>query len=309
MPKFPLLPHVTILVPVGGDLAAFETSLISVLENRPADAEVIVAHDGSYDDPFDLQDEVRFVRADSSRVGDLITAGAAEARARFVHVIADGVRATPEWLEAGLRPFDDPHVGAVSPLVVAVDGATATAGWRDSPASTCRPVISDSPPHRQRRDASVEGAYLAASFWRRETLRSLRGCYRGDCPLEASYLYGCLTRRAGWRIASTGDCRLTTEQPEFPCEVPGFRHGQRLAAMRHLLSRERRGAAAARAARGLLAALLGRLPIGEAAGQACVLMATRDVATRFRVDPVWPDDRRPTVPMGGDSSRPSSRAA
>lgn len=308
MPKFPLLPHVTILVPVGSDLAAFETSLVSVLENRPADAEVIVPHDGSYDDPFDLQDEVRFVRADSSRVGDLIAAGAAEARARFVHVLADGVRATSEWLTAGVRPFDDPHVGSVSPLVVTADGSRAIVGWRDYAASTCQPVVTDGSP-RQGRAASDVAAYLAASFWRRETLRSLRGCYRGDCLLEASYLYGCLARRAGWRIASTADCRLTTERAVFPNGISGFRQGQRLGAMRHLLARERAGAAMARAARGLLAAAWGRLPLGEAAGQACLLLAAGDVAASFRIDPVWPDDRRPTLPMGGDSPRRSSKAA
>ena len=65
VPKTNPIPQLSIVVPVHGDAAAFESTLISVLENQPAASEVIVAHDGSYDDPFDLGEEVRFVSAGS----------------------------------------------------------------------------------------------------------------------------------------------------------------------------------------------------------------------------------------------------
>ncbi len=52
VPKFSpipssLTPRLSIIVPIGRDLAAFERTLISVLENQPTDCEVLVPHDGS----------------------------------------------------------------------------------------------------------------------------------------------------------------------------------------------------------------------------------------------------------------------
>ena len=53
----------SIIVPFTGQTESFETTLASVLQNRPARAEVIVAHAGRYDDPWGLKDEVQFVVA------------------------------------------------------------------------------------------------------------------------------------------------------------------------------------------------------------------------------------------------------
>ncbi len=45
-------PRLSIIVPYCRDEAAFETTLVSVLENRPNQCEVLVPHDGSYQDPL-----------------------------------------------------------------------------------------------------------------------------------------------------------------------------------------------------------------------------------------------------------------
>ena len=80
VPKFPPIPRLSIVIPIGRDLTAFERTLISVLENPVDGSEVLVCHDGSYDDPFALGDEIRFVIADSDNPLDLISAGASQAR-------------------------------------------------------------------------------------------------------------------------------------------------------------------------------------------------------------------------------------
>ena len=72
VPKTNPIPQLSIVVPVFGDSAAFEATLVSVLENQPSCSEVIVAHDGSYDDPFDLADEVRLVESQASTFGSLV---------------------------------------------------------------------------------------------------------------------------------------------------------------------------------------------------------------------------------------------
>ena len=106
MPKFPPIPRLSIVIPIGRDLPAFERTLISVLENQVEGSEVLVCHDGSYEDPFALGDEIRFVIADSDNPLDLISAGASQARGRFVHVLSDGLRATRGWTDDALEAFE-----------------------------------------------------------------------------------------------------------------------------------------------------------------------------------------------------------
>ncbi len=95
--------RLSIVVPHLGADGPFEDTLISILENRPADVEVVVAHDGSYTDPFELSDEVRFVSGPSHSLPGLMSAAADQARGPFVHVIANGVRATAGWTDAALE--------------------------------------------------------------------------------------------------------------------------------------------------------------------------------------------------------------
>ena len=57
------VPRLSIVIPSVGDCNLLEDSLVSVLENRPADCEVLVVHNRPYDDPYNLAGEVRFVQA------------------------------------------------------------------------------------------------------------------------------------------------------------------------------------------------------------------------------------------------------
>ena len=97
MPKFPNIPRLTIIVPFFGKTEVFESSLASVLQHRPEECEILVPHAGDYDDPFDLSDEVTFVDVGSPKLVHQIAESAERARGRFVHVITDGHRATPDW--------------------------------------------------------------------------------------------------------------------------------------------------------------------------------------------------------------------
>ena len=47
-----------------GAIEALESTLVSVLENRPRDCEVIVVSNRKYDDPYSLAGEVTFIEAD-----------------------------------------------------------------------------------------------------------------------------------------------------------------------------------------------------------------------------------------------------
>ena len=110
------------------DAVLFESTLASVLQNRPADCEVLVVQPRAYDDPYDLRAEVRFLQApaDSSTV-DLINLGIESAAGTIVHVLSCDVEVIDGWTEPALVHFDDPTLGSVSPLVVAEDGGKVVA--------------------------------------------------------------------------------------------------------------------------------------------------------------------------------------
>lgn len=122
-------PALSIVVPVTGDVPALEATLVSVLENRPDDAEIVVALGCDYADPWNIGEEVRFV--DAPRGGSLTActnAGIATAAGRVIHVLAAGWQATPGWTDKPLAHFDRGGVAAVVPLVV----TAADAAWIES---------------------------------------------------------------------------------------------------------------------------------------------------------------------------------
>ncbi len=173
VPKFPPIPRLSIVIPIGQDLAAFESTLVSVLENRPTGCEVIVAHDGRYDDPFDLCDEVSFVTSSSGGLVDLVAASVSRAQGRFVHVLADGMRATPGWTDDAVEKFEHHDAGVVAPVIRSQQtGKIVAAGWCDRGGCLCRPSAAGRATVDPGTATGLGGAYLQASFWRRELIRS-----------------------------------------------------------------------------------------------------------------------------------------
>ena len=55
------VPRLAIVISAIGSIESLEGTLVSVLENRPADCEILVVLNRPYSDPYDLQGEVRFV--------------------------------------------------------------------------------------------------------------------------------------------------------------------------------------------------------------------------------------------------------
>jgi len=61
------VPRLAVVIPFEGNTKALEDTLVSVLENRPDDSEVLVVLGKPYQDPYALGDEVEFVAAPSGR--------------------------------------------------------------------------------------------------------------------------------------------------------------------------------------------------------------------------------------------------
>ena len=55
------MPTLSIIIPASGSESRWERTLVSVLQNRPEDTEILVVVPGRYNDPYQLREEVRFV--------------------------------------------------------------------------------------------------------------------------------------------------------------------------------------------------------------------------------------------------------
>lgn len=165
--------RLSIIVLLRSDSDEFERTLISVLENRPAESEVILVHDGSYTDPFDLSDEVCFAVAESNDLLDLVRAGAEIATAPIVHILADGFEATPGWVDEVATLFADEALDCASALICDVDEPELilAGGWAKHWFGVRRMIASGATAVGRLEAERIDGLYLAASFWRLPALR------------------------------------------------------------------------------------------------------------------------------------------
>jgi GT2 family glycosyltransferase len=113
------VPRLSILIPALSSAQRLEHTLVSVLANRPERCEVVVVLAHAYDDPYDLDDEVRFVSARrGAGLAECANLGLRECRAPFVHLLACGATVEEGWTHAPLQHFQDDRVAAVAPLVL-----------------------------------------------------------------------------------------------------------------------------------------------------------------------------------------------
>ena len=183
--------RLSILIPYLGKTKLLEDTLVSVLENRPADSEILVVMARHYEDPYDLGDEVRFLPT-ANRVGLMgcVNFGLALARAEVVHVLLCGTVADDGWADSAMSHFDNPVVGCVAPLVVdartpdrvVAAGVDYHAGGRMQllRSTTATTKIDRSP-------TVVLGPHPTAAFYRRSALNVV-----GRFDLEAGDRFGSL---------------------------------------------------------------------------------------------------------------------
>lgn len=229
MPKFPRSPRVSIVIPLQRDERLFEETLLSVLENQTDDCQIVVAHNGTYSDPFQIGDEVDFVTARSSNLVDLIRDAFDATAAPIVHVLGTGMKATAGWLGDALEAFRDDEIGAVTPALV--DGQATeigAGGWSDGRAVFCQPSVGNS-------DASsLHGFYLHSFLIRRHLLGDLLDALAPamNDPVEVAYAMGCLLDRAQWKVMATEQCMIEASDALPLDDRSDMNRGQRLAAIR-----------------------------------------------------------------------------
>lgn len=164
------VPRLSIIVPYISDVAALETTLLSVLENRPQGCEVLVAHVGDYHDPYSLDhDEIRLIEAPAdSQVVELVNAAASEACGAILHTLLPGCSVRNNWSAPALAWFQDASIGSVAPTMVPTDGKGTYAGLNPH----CLPRRAWS----QRIGRGEQAvATLCGGFYRRHVVTALNG--------------------------------------------------------------------------------------------------------------------------------------
>lgn len=171
--------RLSIIVPAVGEQAKIDATLISVLENRPSNCEVIVPCAESYRDPYDLSDEVRFIACpDTAPVTVLLNRGIANSGSERVHWLTPGILATEGWTESPVRLIGEGKTNFVAPLVLNESNPNRieSAGVRFTRGGSRKPIGRNlRHPSRKSIRLRVDGPSLQTGFCRTESLTSIGG--------------------------------------------------------------------------------------------------------------------------------------
>lgn len=192
------MPRISIIIAHQHD-QRLEDTLLSVLESRPRDCEIIVAHDGSYSDPYQLADEVLFVETNaSSSLTTKLNEALFAACAPVVHILSEGTKVTDGWCEAACMRIARQESVAIAPLIETNDSKRVYAGLSaERLAGRGLQVVRNNNVPEQ-----CAGPMLAAGFYSRKLLLGLGG----------------LLERVDSGVADV-DLALTLHDLEMTCEV------------------------------------------------------------------------------------------
>lgn len=223
------MPRLSIVIPVVGNPNRLDDTLVSILENRPADCEILVVHNEPYNDPYDLAGEVQFLQA-RPRAGfvECLNLGLLAARSPVVNAVACGVEVRAGWADAALPHFRQPEIAAVTAVVThrADPGKVVSAGlgygdegiaWRIGRGRTTAEVA----------DARDElcGPDALTAFYRTSAVHAIGGFSSLKHAALATIDTALSLQRAGFRCAMEPECMACVD-PAMVCEQPGFRHGR-----------------------------------------------------------------------------------
>jgi hypothetical protein len=209
----------------------FEATLASVLQNRPDDCEVLVVQPRSYEDPYDLSDEVRFLTASpTSSPVDLINVGVQLAKGSVVFVLSCDVEVVEGWTEPAMACFDDPTVGSVSPLIVRHHELTIVArGVRYGMGGRRKLRLRHS--KRSQADSQyVVGPTLLAGFYRRQGVLDAGGFCRQLGEDLADVDMGLALQAIGYRAVHEDESIVTVGHAasKRPLSFRGGQQAERL---------------------------------------------------------------------------------
>ncbi|MGD0901183.1 MAG: glycosyltransferase [Thermoguttaceae bacterium] len=233
------MPRLSIVIPFMGELSRLEDTLVSVLENRPADCEILVVLSQPYGDPYALAGEVRFIpcaaigdafleaqrrlsppvgSADTpqrSALADCVAVGLAASKASIVQVLSCGVEATPGWTDAAMAEFNDPGIAVVAPVIVDrfERRKVLSAGMKYTAGGAVRRIAAGRPLERLvHQPGALCTAEVLASFYRKAALQSVMPWldHTGGCLAGADWALA--LEHAGYRSIVEPGCLVAASK-------------------------------------------------------------------------------------------------
>ncbi len=134
------MPRLSIIVPHLHDDAGLELTLLSVLENRTSEVEVLIAHDGSYVDPYELsQDEAVLIESSKGvSLSSQLNLTIASACSPYIQVLMPGAVVERGWFEEALDVMGNRSISAICQSIRCSDTNEVLSG-----------LSADSLPHRR----------------------------------------------------------------------------------------------------------------------------------------------------------------
>lgn len=183
------VPRLSIIVPHLHDDSGLELTLLSILENRESDFEILIAHNGRYNDPYSLdQEEAILVASDShASFSEQLNLAVASACSPIIQVLLPGSIVDPHWCDESLYLLNDKTVSAVCQPIGDIVSNDIYVG-----------LSSDSLPHRRIAclEQSVAAPLLCGGVFRKRLLKSVEGwlvpCQREIAEVEFALLVSAL---------------------------------------------------------------------------------------------------------------------
>jgi hypothetical protein len=222
-PRKVSVPRLSCIIPVVGNTDGLEATLVSVLEHRPEDCEILVVLNTPYADPYALQGEVRFIEALGLGRAACATLGVRVSQAPIVQILATGCESGEGCADAALPHFSDPEVAAVAPVIRHRDCEDILAAGLQYGRGGRRIVAT-------RLDASsdhgdVLGPTIDAGFYRKSALEILGDGFPAELgDIFADLDLGLSLRYAGFRTVVEPAATVFAERLIAPTST-GFEYG------------------------------------------------------------------------------------
>jgi len=212
--------RLALIIPVVGSAEGLENTLLSVLERRPEDCEVIVATSAAYDDPYKLQGEIQILQVPpGAGLVDCVNLAIRSTTAPIIHCLAVGAQATDGWSDRAARHFENPCVAAVVPFVHSAENpkrllSVGVSYLGHGHKQICRNVNACE---------QIIGPKLGAAFYRKSVIDAIGGIPSrvGDALAEVDLAM--VLRKAGWQIELEPACKVLAQQQVDSCLPAGFR--------------------------------------------------------------------------------------
>ena len=195
--------RLSIIVPFRNDTARLEATLLSILENRPQGCELIVAHDGTYNDPYALADELTFFEFPTGTpLTTMLNSSCAAADTPNVCMLLDGTVVSPGWADDPLFALE--HEGADAVAVQVRRGKQASFGISRSALRRADAIKLGAVELTEPRGRCA-GPAMACSFFNRDSFITLQGWSEQLDPLVADVEMAQRLVEAEWDVLCAGE--------------------------------------------------------------------------------------------------------